>query len=285
MLLEAIFGIIAISIVFCCCTFCCYVLFQYLLSEEKTDVQPEMEVWDAKHYYDPLPLSTPSPPDTICKPTPYSFKLQNGNGNGVYAASLPHAVINPAVLQYPPGHVLDQQRVPSPAQQNSVPQKDKSRRHSHQNRSRTPSPSPRRAKNVWSTDVDFHRPHNTYSTHHSPHPHHHLQQYKEFQSQQKELQQHYRQHHHPVVHHEEQRQHQQHRHQQHPQVYQDEVQQYNQQQQKHHHHQHQQPPDYYYDQSQSLQQQHSSPFMASTHATNVYPHQQRYKSRLKEAIT
>lgn len=75
---------------------------------DKEDIQPEPEVWEARHFYDPLPMATPSPPDNIFKPTPYTFKLQNGNG--IYSSGLPHAVINPEVLQYPPGHIFDQQR-------------------------------------------------------------------------------------------------------------------------------------------------------------------------------
>jgi len=64
-----------------------------------------VEAWDAKHYYDPLP-SAISPPEIITKPSVYSFKIQNGKS----PHALPHAVINPAVLQYPPGHVLDERR-------------------------------------------------------------------------------------------------------------------------------------------------------------------------------
>ncbi len=52
--------------------------------------------WTAKHYYDPPP-SVLSPPPEIFQPSVYSFKLENGT----HPHHLPHAVINPAVLQYP----------------------------------------------------------------------------------------------------------------------------------------------------------------------------------------
>lgn len=88
----------------------------FLFVKEKADIQPEPEKWEAKHFYDPLPMSTPSPPDNmIFKNTPYTFKLHNGNG--MYSTGLPHAVINPAVLQrppgYPPGHVFEQRKASS----------------------------------------------------------------------------------------------------------------------------------------------------------------------------
>lgn len=62
----------------------------------------ESEAWTAKNYYDPLPTAI-SPPEAIFQPSLYSFKILNG----AHPNHIPHAVINPAVLQYPPGHVLE----------------------------------------------------------------------------------------------------------------------------------------------------------------------------------
>ncbi|OXA50908.1 uncharacterized protein LOC110853506 [Folsomia candida] len=100
-LAAGIGSIIGLAILFFILGLLCYCLCCIVAKKEGAKDE-ESEAWTAKNYYDPLPTAI-SPPEAIFQPSLYSFKILNG----AHPNHIPHAVINPAVLQYPPGHVLE----------------------------------------------------------------------------------------------------------------------------------------------------------------------------------